>query len=319
MIVANKITRERRTRLKSHGVSFKEIPESIFLEDLAVKESLTPNISTINKAGYLVVDEQGLSLKQERKKELAPIFNNKIRLVQQNIFKKFLDVFDGHEGEVFTRSKIIELICMHFPGTNPSSLIPSDYCYNLFNKGINFRNHIFEQVNQGVYKYLGQNAAYTGKVYWSKSDQPVGEWLDGVLIKHPISNLTFNHPLIDLIRELQPQAKYIQHLDTKEKIEFIESVHSLLCVLKNVEIIFNKKEITYNHGRKFGNLVPQKNKIGVGPLLVSFEEIEDPQQKCRDIRGKTYASGGEVRADFQEPYSDPEYAVFLLKQSLTRT
>lgn len=45
MIVANKITRERRNRLISHGVSFKEIPEAIFLEDLADKGSVTPRMS----------------------------------------------------------------------------------------------------------------------------------------------------------------------------------------------------------------------------------------------------------------------------------
>ena len=47
--------------------------------------------------------------------------------------------------------------------------------------------------------------------------------------------------------------------------------------------------------------------------------IEDPKQICRDISDKKYGSGGEVRADFKEPYSDPEYAVFLLKQSLAKT
>ena len=34
MLVANKITRERRSRLQSHGISYKEISEAIFLEDL---------------------------------------------------------------------------------------------------------------------------------------------------------------------------------------------------------------------------------------------------------------------------------------------
>lgn len=302
MIVANKITRERRNRLKSHGVSFKEIPESIFLEDLATKRPTPPRTPPLETAIFANGDN-GINHKNSH----------------TNIFQKFLNVFSGHEGEVFTRSKIIELICIKFPGTNQSSLIPSDYCYNLYNKGINFKNHIFEQVDQGHYKYLGLNAAYTGKVYWSKSDHPVGEWLNGVLIQDPIPTSTLKHPFIDLIHEFQPQANYLQHLDTKEKIKFIESVHALLSKEGNIERTFNKKEITYAHGSKFGCLVPQKSKIVVGPLLVKFEEIDDPQKKCRDIRGKTYASGGEVRADFKEPYLDPEYAVFLLKQSLAKT
>jgi len=37
MVIANKIPRERRNRLSSMGISFKEIPESIFFEDLLLR------------------------------------------------------------------------------------------------------------------------------------------------------------------------------------------------------------------------------------------------------------------------------------------
>lgn len=52
MIVANKITRERRNRLKSYGVSLKEIPESIFLEDLASISPVTPSMPTIETTTF---------------------------------------------------------------------------------------------------------------------------------------------------------------------------------------------------------------------------------------------------------------------------
>jgi predicted transport protein len=291
MLVANKIKRERRSRLKSHGISFKEIPEAIFLEDFIPKENSEPII----------------------------IENTGIKRESINIFQKFLDVLNGHEGKTFSRSEIINLICLRFPGTNQTSLIPSDYCYNLINKGIAFQNHIFEQTELGKYKYLGEHYPYTGKVYWSKKRNPVGVWLNGVLIDDPVQNLTIKHPLLDDIREQQPHAQYLKFIDTAEKVEFVEKIHLLLCNIDiNIERIFNKKEITYTNGTKFGCIVPQKNKIVVGPLLVKFTEIQDPQKLCRDIRDKTYASGGEIRADFREPYSEAEYAVFLLKQSLTR-
>ena len=74
----------------------------------------------------------------------------------------------------------------------------------------------------------------------------------------------------------------------------------------------------YKGRRRFGLILPQKNKIVVGPLLVKFAELEDPLKYCRDIRHVTYASGGEVRADFHEPYDEIDYALFLIKQSLVK-
>jgi len=41
MVIANKIPRERRNRLKSMGVTFKEIPESIFLDDPNFQSTIT--------------------------------------------------------------------------------------------------------------------------------------------------------------------------------------------------------------------------------------------------------------------------------------
>jgi hypothetical protein len=43
MVVANKIPRERRNRLKSMGITFKEIPESIFLDDPNFQIKTDPN------------------------------------------------------------------------------------------------------------------------------------------------------------------------------------------------------------------------------------------------------------------------------------
>lgn len=68
-------------------------------------------------------------------------------------------------------------------GTNPNSVILSDYCYNRLNKGITFKNHLFIYLNRGMYKYIGENAPYSGFIYaYSKilgADQVVGSWVDG--------------------------------------------------------------------------------------------------------------------------------------------
>jgi hypothetical protein len=47
----------------------------------------------------------------------------------------------------------------------------------MINKGINFQNHIFEQLETGHYKVLGTSYNYVGPIFW-KGDQ-VGEWKIG--------------------------------------------------------------------------------------------------------------------------------------------
>jgi hypothetical protein len=55
-----------------------------------------------------------------------------------------------------------------FPGTEKSSILPSDYCYNRTNEGINFQTHLhlFLSLNDGSYVYLGPQFPYNGPVYW---------------------------------------------------------------------------------------------------------------------------------------------------------
>lgn len=46
------------------------------------------------------------------------------------------------------------------------SYIPSDYCYNRKNNGINYdkQPHYFLYLKRNKYKYVGQNYTYTGEV-----------------------------------------------------------------------------------------------------------------------------------------------------------
>ena len=312
MVVANQIPRERRERLASKGISFREIPESLFLGDLdrdrRKEDDENAEAKRATKEPSKDSDISGFIIE-------TAINNHGTN----GIFDKFLSVLKGHEKEIFSRSQIISLVCSCCPGTNSASLIPSDYCYNLVNKGIPFNRHIFEYLENGDYKFLGEGYLYTGRIYWSKRQQPVGEWVNGVLVGNPVNNLGSDHSLLSSIRNQQPEAEYLKHLDSIEKINFVENIDSLLC-RESLEIIriFNKKEITYTCGSKFACIVPQREKIVVGPLLVRFEELNDPKMFCRDIRTKKYSSGGEVRADFARPYLNADYAVFLIRQSLAK-
>jgi hypothetical protein len=90
---------------------------------------------------------------------------------------KLLSVFQDKINEDFLREEIIDLIVHAYPGTNRSSVIPSDCCYNMINAGIQFDFHIFESFDVGQYKCLGPNYPYTGPIYWKR--EHVGEWEDG--------------------------------------------------------------------------------------------------------------------------------------------
>ena len=289
MIVANKITRERRDRLKSHGVSFKEIPESIFLEDLSAKGPVTPSRTTIETTAF------------------SNSNNGKERFERLLSLKSWHDECSGKTELSFHRLLQLKVVLEKYNWEIPYS--------HFNNETINDPSSRNSQIFPVTCAY---HAGYfvMGEHCLALKEDRRNEITGGY---ENDNGSCISHPFLDLIYQQQKHAQYIKHLDTNEKINFVENIHSLLCDEGNIERIFNKKEISYSNGTKFACVVPQKQKIVVGPLLVRFEEINDPQQKCRDIRGKTYASGGEVRADFQAPYTDPEYAVFLLKQSLAKT
>jgi hypothetical protein len=91
--------------------------------------------------------------------------------------EKVIRVFSNRIGEEFLREKIIDLVMEAYPETNRASVIPSDYCYNMVNAGINFDFHLFESLGEGQYRCLGLYYSYTGVIYWK--GEPVGEWKDG--------------------------------------------------------------------------------------------------------------------------------------------
>ena len=83
-------------------------------------------------------------------------------------------------GKEFTTEDIKKMVHDE-SGRKHGSIIPSDYCYNITNNGINnYRDylHLFEQVARGRYKYLGTNYRYNGKV--TNKGVVVGEWKNGI-------------------------------------------------------------------------------------------------------------------------------------------
>ena len=69
-------------------------------------------------------------------------------------------------GRVLSFAEIRQMVYERF-GRNKSSVIPSDYCYNRLNFGIDYNKnvHLFEFLGDGEYRYLGIDYPYNGKLY----------------------------------------------------------------------------------------------------------------------------------------------------------
>lgn len=84
------------------------------------------------------------------------------------------------EEYVDTESEIIREVYEEELGTNPESIMLSDYCDNRFNKGIQFNQYLFQYITKSKYKYIGERYLYTGLIFHKpkgmKSEMIVGEW-----------------------------------------------------------------------------------------------------------------------------------------------
>jgi len=93
------------------------------------------------------------------------------------ITEKILMTFKGREGQTFSRAEVVDMVLQAFKGTNRTSVLPSDYCYNIVNKGIPFKNHFFEYHERGRYTFLGRGYPYQGPIRWKGEE--VGRWVKG--------------------------------------------------------------------------------------------------------------------------------------------
>ena len=100
-----------------------------------------------------------------------------------NIYEQLIDTFAPMVQDTFTTYEIKKMVHEKH-NTNRSSIIPSDYCYNRINFGIEFDKHLFVYLSRGKYQYVGENHPYEGIVYQRPSDDTVdsvaGEWKGGI-------------------------------------------------------------------------------------------------------------------------------------------
>ena len=90
-------------------------------------------------------------------------------------FQAFVDTYGL--DYIATTSELIHFVHTKY-NLNKTSIIPSDYCYNLINNGIDLsKPTLFEQIGRGKYRCLGKNYSYNGNIY--HNGQIVGICKDG--------------------------------------------------------------------------------------------------------------------------------------------
>lgn len=98
------------------------------------------------------------------------------------IYEQIKEVLKDKVGTYVTTSEMKLLINVKF-GTSIDSIFLSDYCYNRFNKGTTFTKHLFQYINRGAYKYLGEKYPFNGYIFHkpknSLEEVIVGEWENG--------------------------------------------------------------------------------------------------------------------------------------------
>ena len=103
------------------------------------------------------------------------------------IYEQLKEVLEGREGDIITATEMKDVLTVKY-GTNKESVLLADYCYNRYNNGISFTKHLFQYIDRNMYKYLGENARYTGLIFQKKKGEAseciVGEWIDGVKYMH---------------------------------------------------------------------------------------------------------------------------------------
>jgi hypothetical protein len=81
---------------------------------------------------------------------------------------------EPYKNTELSSAKIKELVQKHLDfNVKKSSILPSDFCYNRYNKGIKFnrQNRYFIFIKPGLYHYVGPNYPFTGEVI----HKPTGE------------------------------------------------------------------------------------------------------------------------------------------------
>ncbi|MBU9711606.1 DUF7225 domain-containing protein [Evansella tamaricis] len=246
------------------------------------------------------------------------------------IYEQIKKVMEGKEKTLTTSSELKKELNEKY-GTNPSSIILSDYCYNRYNAGIKFDKHLFEYINRSTYKYLGESFPYTGLIFHkpkgSESEFVIGEWNEGVKQlynehsensnpKAATSSLSFQQ-INNLFEEYSRILKYeISLLNCKptEVRHLIGRIGEFYCAIKTkgtlakevnqhgFDVISNNRKISVKTtAQKSGFITINKNTFDKFDDLFVLQYVNDnfevlyygPKEKILKVK-RTYGSNFEV-------------------------
>ncbi|MDV6378160.1 hypothetical protein ORD22_07845 [Sporosarcina sp. GW1-11] len=126
------------------------------------------------------------------------------------IYDQMKQLLARREGEIITSREIRQELQKTY-GTKPSSVLPSDFCYNRYNSGIAFDKHLFEYLTKSTYKYLGERAKYSGLIFHkpkgAQQERVVGEWKEGVKTMYAV-----NSQGVDCISQEQIKRLYEEYI-----------------------------------------------------------------------------------------------------------
>jgi hypothetical protein len=166
--------------LKSRSTDLRQYP-AFTAEMLKIaSENATFSLRELDRALFAY---HKLFLSRKRKWKIAATIKPRAKSLQAaregvTTHDKVLDVFKDQIDKIFSRGAVVDLVVHAYPGTNRSSVIPSDYCYNKINADRrSFTFHGFEYTSDQKYKWLGLNYPYSGPIFWN--NEQVGHWERG--------------------------------------------------------------------------------------------------------------------------------------------
>lgn len=167
MLIGNRVPPNMRHSLEHHGFEWREFPIPYLIQFLTGRKD-TEFLEYFDKEP---IPSTTSSLPVSKRSTPS---NSGITKISEKLY----DLFASHRlGEIFTRKEIIDMVVAVFPGTNKTSVIPSDYCYNIINAGIKFQYHLFEYLGDSRYRVLGKGYPFVGPILWK--GRKVGEWQEG--------------------------------------------------------------------------------------------------------------------------------------------
>jgi hypothetical protein len=187
MLIGNRVPPNMRRSLEHHGFEWREFTEPKlieYLQEMGDQECL---------AYFDSIPQSPTPFPIPTKTPSRPPLSLDVSVDSSRAYKGNLTVSDkmralfGRKNlnSILTRKEIIHAVLEAYPGTNPTSVIPSDYCYNQICKGAKYI-YLFENLNnsgnQNQYRVLGENHPYTGAITWRGT--VIGEWKQGETKPH---------------------------------------------------------------------------------------------------------------------------------------